>query len=129
MTTEFVAVSPELTAEQVMQVLRENAEEAETVFYVYAWDSAEHLLGVISLKNLVLNQPTAPIREFMERRVVSVHLNDSQDEVAQVIAKYNLLAVPVVDDQERLQGIVTADDALDKIIPTAWKKRLPKLYH
>jgi Mg/Co/Ni transporter MgtE len=55
-------------------------------------------------------------------------LLDSQDEVAQAISKYNLLAVPVVDDQRRLHGIVTADDALDKIIPTAWKKRLPRLY-
>jgi Mg/Co/Ni transporter MgtE len=60
--------------------------------------------------------------------VVCVDLTTSQDDVAQVIAKYNLLAVPVVDDERRLQGIVTADDALDKIIPTAWKKRLPRLY-
>jgi magnesium transporter len=54
---------------------------------------------------------------------------DSQDKVAQMVAKYNLLALPVVDDQKRLQGIVTADDALDKILPTAWKKRLPRFYH
>jgi Mg/Co/Ni transporter MgtE len=65
----------------------------------------------------------------MERRVVTVRLLDPQEKVAQVVAKYNLLAVPVVDDRGWLQGIVTADDALDKIIPTAWKKRLPRLYH
>ena len=65
----------------------------------------------------------------MHRRAVSVNLRDSQNEVARVVAKYNLLAVPVVDDERRLHGIVTADDALDKIIPTAWKKRLPRLYH
>jgi Mg/Co/Ni transporter MgtE len=65
----------------------------------------------------------------MHRRVVSVNLTDSQDQVAQVVAKYNLVAVPVVDDQGRIHGIVTADDALDKIIPTAWKKRIPRLYH
>jgi magnesium transporter len=64
----------------------------------------------------------------MHRRVVSVKLEDSQDEVAQAVAKYNLLAIPVVDDEGRLHGIVTADDALDKIIPTAWKKRLPRMY-
>ncbi len=129
MTTEFVAVQPNLTAEQAMAVLREGANEAETIFYVYVWDDAQRLLGVFSLKNLVLAQPTSLVADFMERRVVTVSLTDSQEDVAQVIAKYNLLAVPVVDDQERLQGIVTADDALDKIIPTAWKKRLPKLYH
>ncbi len=65
----------------------------------------------------------------MEDRVVSVDLTDSQEECAQVISKYNLLAVPVVDQENRLHGIVTADDALDNIIPTAWKKRLPHFYH
>jgi magnesium transporter len=60
--------------------------------------------------------------------VVTVELEDSQEECAQVISKYNLLAVPAVDQVGRMQGIVTADDALDKIIPTAWKKRLPRMY-
>jgi Mg/Co/Ni transporter MgtE len=60
---------------------------------------------------------------------VTVRLSDAQDDVAQAISKYNLVAVPVVDDEQRIHGIVTADDALDKVIPTAWKKRLPRLYH
>ena len=64
----------------------------------------------------------------MHRRVASVHLEDSQDDVAQMISKYNLLAIPVVDDNHCLHGIVTADDALDKIIPTAWKNKLPRMY-
>jgi Mg/Co/Ni transporter MgtE len=64
----------------------------------------------------------------MHRRLVTLGPSDSQDDAAQAIAKYNLLAVPVVDAEGRLQGIVTADDALDKIIPTAWKKRLPRMY-
>jgi len=65
----------------------------------------------------------------MERRLVTVGPLDRQDSVAQVVAKYDLLAVPVVDEQGRIQGIVTADDALDAIIPTAWKKKIPHLYH
>jgi magnesium transporter len=129
MTTEFVAISPDLTAEQAISALRELTEEAETVFYIYVADSEDHLLGVFSLRELVLARPQTPVTEFMHRRIVSVRLLDSQDQVAQLVAKYNLLAVPVVDDEGRLQGIVTADDALDKIIPTAWKKRLPRLYH
>lgn len=129
MTTEFVAISPDLTAEQAISALREMTEEAETVFYIYVADSEDHLLGVFSLRELVLARPQTPVTEFMHRRIVSVKLLDSQDQVAQIVAKYNLLAVPVVDDEGRLQGIVTADDALDKIIPTAWKKRLPRLYH
>jgi magnesium transporter len=84
---------------------------------------------VFSLRELVLAKPATPIAQFMHRRVISVRLQDSQEEVAQAVSKYNLVAVPVVDDQNRLHGIVTADDALDKIIPTAWKKRLPRLYH
>ena len=129
MNTEYVAVRPELTAEKAMAVLRETAHEAETIYYVYVTDEDNHLLGVFSLRDLVLTRPDTPVGEFMARRVISANLLDSQDVVAQAISKYNLLAVPVVDDDNRLQGIVTADDALDKIIPTAWKKRLPRLYH
>jgi magnesium transporter len=128
MNTEFIAVPPHLTAEQVLDVLRESAHEAETVYYLYVLDNESHLTGVLSLRDLVLAQPSTPISEIMETRVVTVDLLDSQEECAQLISKYNLLAVPVVDTERRLHGIVTADDALDKIIPTAWKKRLPRMY-
>jgi magnesium transporter len=129
MNTEFVCVRPNLTAEQAISTLREMAHEAETIFYVYVADNDERLVGVFSLSDLVLAKPKTPVAEFMHSRLVSVNLLDSQDQVAQVVAKYNLVAVPVVDDQGRIHGIVTADDALDKIIPTAWKKRIPRLYH
>jgi len=128
MTTEYIALRPELTADQAMQVLRETADEAETIFYVYVTDADNRLVGIFSLKDLVLAKPGTALSEFMHRRLITVNLHDSQDEVAQAIAKYNLLAIPVVDDEGRLQGIVTADDALDKIIPTAWKKRMPRIY-
>jgi magnesium transporter len=128
MTTEFVAVRPDLTVEQALTFLRETSQEAENIFYVYVTDKQDHLLGVFSLKDLVLARPHTLVTEFMHLRVLSVNLGDSQDDVAQAIAKYNLVAIPVVDDQHRIHGIVTADDALDKIIPTAWKKRLPRMY-
>jgi magnesium transporter len=128
MNTEFCAVSPDMTADQVIAYLRSSAEEAETVFYVYVLDKSGCLVGVFSLRELVMADPAACVSEFMEDRVVTVTLEDSQEECAQVISKYNLLAVPVVDSQKQLHGIVTADDALDKIIPTAWKKRLPRFY-
>jgi len=128
MTTEFVAVGPNLTAEQVISILRESAREAENIFYIYVTDSEQHLMGVFSLKDLVLAKPDTPVTEFMHARVVSVNLLDSQDDAAQAVSKYNLVALPVVDDERRLHGIVTADDALDMMIPTAWKKRLPRLY-
>jgi CBS domain-containing protein/sporulation protein YlmC with PRC-barrel domain len=129
MNTEYVAIRPDLTAEHVMDLLRKTAHEAETIFYVYVTDDEEHLLGVFSLQTLVLANPKARVDEFMHHRVVSVKLTTSQDDVAQIVSKYNLLAVPVVDDDRHMHGIVTADDALDKVLPTAWKKRLPHLYH
>jgi magnesium transporter len=128
MNTEYFIVPSYFTASQVIERLRETAPEAETIFYIYVADQDEHLLGVFSLRQLVLAQPDACVIDFMEKRVVTVNLTDSQEECAQMVAKYNLLAVPVVDEQKCMHGIVTADDALDKIIPTAWKKRLPRFY-
>ena len=129
MTTEFITVQATNSAAQAMKAIRQSAHEAETIFYVYVTDRKKHLDGVFSLKELVLAEPKTLVSQFMHERVVSVNLGDSQEAVAQLVAKYNLLAVPVVDDEGKLHGIVTADDALDKIIPTAWKKRLPRLYH
>ena len=129
MTTEFASVPPNVTAEMAIKLLRQNASDAETLFYVYVIDAEEHLKGVFSLKNLIFAEPAAHVEDFMEDRVKSVNLIDQQDEVAQVITKYDLLAIPVVDDQNVMHGIVTVDDALDKVIPTAWKKRLPRFFH
>jgi magnesium transporter len=129
MTTEYITIPPEITAEQAMVVLREQGQDAEVYYYVYVTDSDDHLLGVLSLRELVLAQPKTTISDIMAKRVVTVHLEDTQDDCAQAVAKYDLVAIPVVDDDKKLHGIVTADDAIDKIIPTAWKKRLPRLYH
>ncbi|GAP14492.1 Mg/Co/Ni transporter MgtE [Longilinea arvoryzae] len=128
MTTDFTTVGPDLTAGQTIQYLRENATEMEPIFYVYVIDSEEKLLGVFSLSELIFAQPDALVSDFMHKRVASVQLLDDQDHVAQMIARYNLLSIPVIDEQNVIQGIVTSDDALDKIIPTVWKKRLPRYY-
>lgn len=128
MTTEYIAVAPDLTAAQTIEHLRKAGEEAELIYYVYVVDAENHLLGVFSLSDLIVAQPETPITEFMHKRVVTVELDTKQDEVAQIVSKYNLIAVPVVDTENRLHGIVTADDALDGIIPTAWKKRLPHFF-
>ncbi|GAP23030.1 magnesium transporter [Leptolinea tardivitalis] len=129
MNTEFVTLPVDLTAGQAITRIRETANEAETIYYLYVTDEADHLLGVFSLRQLVLANPKAHIKDFMETHLITVELTDDQNHCAQIISKYNLLAVPVVDKNNVIHGIVTADDALDKIIPTAWKKRLPKLYH
>jgi magnesium transporter len=128
MNTDFYTVTEDQTALKVMEQMRTSLPEAESLDYIYVVDNETHLIGVFSLRKLVLSDPNATVRDFMEKRVVTVNVLDSQEECAQVIAKYNLIAVPVVDEDRCIHGIVTADDALDKIIPTAWKKRLPRFY-
>jgi CBS domain-containing protein len=128
MTTEYLAVADRLTATDVMALLRRRADEVGTPYYIYVTDDEGILTGVLALFNLMVAAPEARVSEFMNRNVVSVPLLATQDEVARAVAKYNLMAIPVVDEGGRLVGIVTADDALDKIIPTRWKKRLPRLY-
>lgn len=129
MTTEFASIRPNLAAAQAIEVLRNLSEEVETMFYVYVTDEEDHLQGVFSLADLIFASPGRMVSDFMSSRVIKVMLTDDQEEVAQTVAKYDLLAVPVVDEKNVLHGIVTADDALDKVIPTAWKKRLPRFYH
>ncbi len=128
MTTEYAAIPSNLTAADAIKVLRGMADEVETMFYVYVVDEEAHLTGAFSLNNLIFAAPGQMVSDFMVSRVITVNLTDDQETVAQTVAKYDLLAVPVVDDENHLHGIVTADDALDKVIPTAWKKRLPRFY-
>ena len=129
MTTDFVSIPANITTNDAIRTLRETGSEAETIFYVYVVDNQDRLIGVIFLKDLIFASPETKISEYMHKRVVSVPVDESQNDVAQEISKYNLLAIPVVDEEGHILGIVTADDALDKIIPTAWKKRLPRMYH
>ena len=128
MTTEFVAVPATLTAADTIDRLRELEPDAETIYYVYVTDDEGRLVGVLSLRDLIVARPETRIAEVMIDEPVAVGALADQDEVAEVVAHYNLLAVPVVDDAGRLVGIVTVDDAIDTVLPTAWKKRLPRLF-
>ena len=113
MTTEFVAIQAHRTAAEAIEQLRREAPSAETAYYVYVVDARERLVGVLSLRELIVAPPDAEVRSIMRTNPVSVHVGDDQEEVARVVQKYNLLAVPVVDDQEILRGIVTVDDVID----------------
>lgn len=129
MTTDFVHVAPDITAAQAIERLREQEPEAETVYYIYVIDRGEHLLGVVSLRDVLVAPPQKRVRDFMTADPVAVRTGAGQEEVTHLIAKYNLLALPVVDDQNVLHGIVTVDDAIDLVLPLAWKKRLPRIFH
>ena len=125
MTTELVAVRADLTCEQTIARLRELAPKAETIYYVYVTDEEDHLVGVLSLRDLVIAQPPTPIRDIMVRNVIQVYVEDHADQVAQIIGRYNLLAVPVINDEERLLGIITVDDTLERLLPPERRRRLP----
>jgi magnesium transporter len=127
MTTEFIAVPATLTTAQTIERLRELEPDAETIYYVYVTDDAGRLVGVLSLRDLIVAQPDSQISGVMYDEPVAVGLLATQEEVAQVVARYNLLAVPVVDEDGKLEGIVTVDDAIDTVLPTGWKRRLPRL--
>jgi len=123
MTTQFVTIAANLTAEQAIDRLRELEPDAESIYYVYVVDAQERLLGVLSLRDLIVAKPQTPVTDIMIKRVIAVPLDASPEDVADVIAKYNLLAVPVVDDDDRIQGIVTIDDAMDTVMPAGLKRR------
>jgi magnesium transporter len=126
MTTEYVAVHEGLSAQQCIEELRRMEPDAESIYYVFVIDAEEHLKGVLSLRDLIVSKPDTPIGSIMIRDVIAIHLGDSAEEVAAVLSKYNLLAVPVVDDEFRLQGLVTVDDVLDAVLPESTKRKLPR---
>ncbi len=128
MTTEYVAISKDMTAQETIEKIRELEPSAETVYYIYVIDSSEHLVGVISLRDLIVAQPSTSVEDFMVSKVVHVHPDALVEEIAQTLSDYNLLAVPVVDEENRLQGIITVDDALEEILPEGWRRRIPKLW-
>lgn len=119
MTTKYVSVPPGITASEAINRLRQSAEtrDAETIYYVYILDQDEKLVGVCSLSDLVLATPETLVDTIMHRDPIFVELNTPREEVLETISKYNLLAVPVVNGENQLQGIVTADDALEMILP------------
>ncbi len=123
MTTEFVAVPADLTAGATIDRLRELEPDAETIYYVYVVDADGRLVGVLSLRDLIVAPPSTPIGDVMIEDPVTVGVLADRDDVAGVVARYNLLAVPVIDDTRRLVGIVTVDDAIDTILPASWRRR------
>jgi magnesium transporter len=128
MTTEFVAVPASLTAAQTIDRLRELEPNAETIYYVYVTDAEGRLVGVLSLRDLIVAKPSTLISRFMFDEPVAVRTDASQEEVTEVVARYNLLAVPVVDAEGHLEGIVTIDDAIDTLLPQPSKRRIPRLF-
>ncbi|MFH1826278.1 MAG: CBS domain-containing protein [bacterium] len=117
MTTEFIAVLSSRTVQQTIDMLREIVPGAETANYLYIVEENDKLSGVVSLRELIVAAPDKPIIEVMIKDLISVGPEMDQRSVAQVISKYNLLAVPVVDPANKILGIITVDDVIDFILP------------
>ncbi len=127
MTTDFVWIYPHRTTVATIEKIREIGPESEFIYYLYVTDDRRKLLGVVSLRTLLLALPTAFIHKLMETDVVSVATDMSSQDVAATIARYDLLALPVVDGEGRMLGIVTVDDAIDAIMPEKIANALPRI--
>jgi magnesium transporter len=115
MTTEFIDLKEFHSAAQALEIVRRRARETETIYSLYVTDGSRHLTGILSLRDLVVADPEARIGDVMTREVVSVTTDTDQEEVARAIQRYDFLAMPVVDREQRLVGIVTVDDVIDVI--------------
>ncbi len=127
MTTDYVWIYPHRTTAATIMKIREIAPASEFIYYLYVTDHSRKLLGTLSLRTLLLSLPTAFIHMLMDTDVVSVSPSTSSHDVAATIARYDLLAVPVLDDDGRMLGIVTVDDAIDTIMPEKIAHSLPRL--
>src|SRR4029077_18969911 len=125
MTTEFVTLPRDLTVGEAVARLREMAETPNMIYYLYvvAAEDSWQLVGVIALRSLILADSSAPLERVMRSVLQVAHPDDGAGEVAQKIAEYNLLALPVVDEAGEILGIVTVDDAIEILLPKGWRQR------
>lgn len=124
MTTEFIALPVSMTVEQVIARLRESKPDSETIYYLYVVDQHGHLAGVLSIRSLLISPPETPISQLMRTDVVTVAADTSADDVAGVLVKYDLLAVPVVEEDGRMVGIVTIDHLIDLLLEKYGPRKL-----
>jgi magnesium transporter len=129
MTNEFVWVWSDCLVSDVFARLRRAGQDVDMIYYIYVLNEKEHILGVLSLRDLILADPTTKINEVMKSEIISILPTASVEEVTNLLSKYDFLSVPVVDPEGRMLGIVTFDDALDQVIPDDLKSRLPWNYH
>jgi CBS domain-containing protein len=128
MTTDYITVSPDETAQQVIDRLRELAPPSDRAYYLYVTDAGGRLLGTVTLRGLIIASPETLVGQFMRSDPISVGADLDAEQVGAAIARYNLLALPVVDADGRLLGIVTVDDAFERALGEGWRRRLPEIF-
>jgi magnesium transporter len=115
LTTEYASLSPGLTVKDALEKVKLQAFDRETIYYVYVIDENRVLLGFVSLRDLIVAPSSKRVAEIMHRNVISAHLNDDKEAVAKKLSDYNFLAIPIVDNDNRLVGIVTVDDVIEVV--------------
>lgn len=123
MTTEFIACPPSLKVSDAIEKFKIDAPSVETVYYIFVMDEDEKLLGITSLRDMLLSSPDIPMSDIMETKLKTVTPDVDQSVVAEMISKYNILAIPVVDEDEKILGIVTIDDIMDILLPASPRKK------
>jgi magnesium transporter len=115
MTTDYASLPEDLTAREALERLRQQAPDSETIYYIYILNPARRLDGFVSLRDIIMAQPDKKLEDIMKHDVISVYVDDDQEQVAQTLARYDFIAMPVVDHSQRLVGIITHDDILDVV--------------
>lgn len=113
MTTGYIEINKDMTAKEAIEHMRENAEDAETIYYIYVVDNQERLVGVLSLRELITARDANIIEDLMSENIISVYVDEDREEAVRLVSKYNLIAIPVIDRDHKLKGIITVDDIID----------------
>jgi len=127
MSTEFITIPWNYTAEQTINKMRELSPSAAHIYYIYVVKESNELMGVLSLRHLITADPNKRVCDFMNTEMLKVHTSTSKRDMAKLFSKYGLLALPVVDEKGILKGVVTADEVIETVMPQAWART--KVYH
>lgn len=126
MTNKYIAYPPDMTVRDAMERLKTEAKDVETAYYIYVLDKDEKLIGIVSLRELLFAEPAGTLADVMETNIKTVFPEEDRMVVAEIISKYNLLALPVKDETGRMHGIITVDDIIDFLLPPAAKRKRRK---
>jgi magnesium transporter len=121
MTTSFLSFRPDISVRLAMETIRREGEDVDSLYYVYVTDEEDHLLGVVDLRDLLLASPEVTLADIMDKRIISVKLDDKEKTIAEHFAKYGVTAIPVVDDEEKMHGIIMFKNLLEIVAPDLGK--------
>jgi Mg/Co/Ni transporter MgtE len=128
MTTELLDFSPDMTVDETLTSMRLLVPDVEFIYYIYVVDNEDHLLGIVSLRRVMTSPLDMKLSDLMTQNIKYVHPDAEMKEIAQLISKYDFIAVPVVDDENRIKGVITVDDVIDLYVPNPTRRRRRKAF-